>query len=92
MSWSSFGWWILTTVSDITYLVREIHASWSASAQQIEWKGFEDWTYESRKRRNSLLNPAGRGFERWISLRDYAELTLPPGLHESQLNSAWMAR
>ena len=24
------------------YLVREIHAAWSASAQQIEWKGFED--------------------------------------------------
>lgn len=27
------------------YLVREIHASWSASAQQIEWKGYEDETY-----------------------------------------------
>jgi len=24
------------------YLVREIHASWSAAAQQIEWKGFKD--------------------------------------------------
>jgi hypothetical protein len=27
------------------YLVREIHAAWSASAQQIEWKGFEDQMY-----------------------------------------------
>jgi hypothetical protein len=27
------------------FLVREIHASWSASAQQIEWKGFEDATF-----------------------------------------------
>jgi hypothetical protein len=24
------------------YLIREIHAAWSAAAQQIEWKGFED--------------------------------------------------
>jgi hypothetical protein len=24
------------------YLVREIHAAWSASTQQIEWRGFED--------------------------------------------------
>jgi hypothetical protein len=30
------------------YLVREIHASWSAAEQQIEWKGFKDWMYESR--------------------------------------------
>jgi len=27
------------------YLVREIHAAWLASAQQIEWKGFEDRIY-----------------------------------------------
>jgi hypothetical protein len=27
------------------YLVREIHAAWSASAQQIEWKGFKDRIY-----------------------------------------------
>lgn len=27
------------------YLVREIHALWSASAQQIEWKGFDDEAY-----------------------------------------------
>jgi len=27
------------------YLVREIHAAWSASAQQIQWKGFEDEIY-----------------------------------------------
>ena len=31
------------------YLVREIHASWSASAQQIKWKGFEDETYSSEQ-------------------------------------------
>lgn len=24
------------------YLVREIHASWSAAAQQIQWRGFKD--------------------------------------------------
>ena len=30
------------------YLVREIHAAWSASTQQIEWKGFEDETCGSR--------------------------------------------
>jgi hypothetical protein len=27
------------------YLVREVHASWSASSQRIEWRGFEDETY-----------------------------------------------
>ena len=27
------------------YLVREVHAFWSAAAQQIRWKGFEDETY-----------------------------------------------
>jgi hypothetical protein len=27
------------------YLVREIHAAWLASAQQIEWKGFKDRIY-----------------------------------------------
>ena len=27
------------------YLVREIHASWSASAQQIEWNEYEDETH-----------------------------------------------
>ena len=45
------------------YLVREVHASWSASAQQIEWKGFEDNTYGSEqeaersfaRRRESIL-------------------------------------
>ena len=30
------------------YLVREIRASWSAAAQQIDWKGFQDETYESQ--------------------------------------------
>jgi hypothetical protein len=27
------------------YLLREIHAAWSASTQQIQWKGFEDRMY-----------------------------------------------
>ncbi|HXS76761.1 MAG TPA: hypothetical protein VN753_11335 [Terracidiphilus sp.] len=27
------------------FLLREIHAAWSASAQQIQWKGFEDRMY-----------------------------------------------
>lgn len=31
------------------YLVREIHAAWLASAQQIEWKGFEDVIYEDER-------------------------------------------
>lgn len=31
------------------YLVREIHAAWSATAQQIEWKGFEDETCGSQQ-------------------------------------------
>lgn len=31
------------------YLVREIHAAWSAAAQQIEWKGFEDEMCGSRQ-------------------------------------------
>lgn len=38
------------------YLVREIHAAWSASAQQIKWKGFKDWKYENP-------NEAQRSFE-----------------------------
>ena len=46
------------------YLVREIHASWSASDQQIRWMGFEDQTYASRleaqrsfaSRKESLVN------------------------------------
>ena len=25
-----------------SFLVREVHASWSAASQQIEWKSFED--------------------------------------------------
>ncbi|WP_109485505.1 hypothetical protein [Occallatibacter savannae] len=40
------------------YLVREIHAAWSASAQQIEWKGFEDRTYLDE-----------REAERWFASR-----------------------
>ena len=35
----------LGTTAKSRYLVREIHAFWSANAQQIEWKGFEDETY-----------------------------------------------
>lgn len=31
------------------YLVREIHAAWSAAAQQIEWKGFTDQRFETRQ-------------------------------------------
>ena len=31
----------------LRYLVRDIRASWSASAQQIEWIGFKDTTYAS---------------------------------------------
>jgi len=27
------------------FLLREIHAAWSASTQQIQWKGFEDHMY-----------------------------------------------
>jgi len=30
-----------------SFLVREVHAFWSASAQQIQWKGFEDKTFTS---------------------------------------------
>jgi hypothetical protein len=32
-------------IEEHRYLVREIHAAWSAAAQQIEWKGFEDEMY-----------------------------------------------
>jgi hypothetical protein len=32
----------------LRYLVREIRASWSAAAQQIEWKGFDDEAYGTR--------------------------------------------
>ncbi len=55
------------------YLVREIHAAWSASAQQIEWKRFEDAIYESE--RDALKSFAARkstnlsgGFTYTISL------------------------
>lgn len=30
-----------------SYLVREVHAAWSSSAQQIEWKGFEDERFDT---------------------------------------------
>ncbi len=39
----------LGATNELRYLVREIHALWSASARQIEWKGFEDEIYISRQ-------------------------------------------
>ena len=36
-------------IEEHRYLVREIHAAWLASAQQIEWKGFEDEVYENER-------------------------------------------
>lgn len=38
---------------EFRYLVREIRASWSAAAQQIHWKGFEDEVYGSRQEAES---------------------------------------
>lgn len=35
----------LGTTTKSRYLVREIHAFWSAAAQQIEWKGFQDESF-----------------------------------------------
>ena len=32
---------------DERYLVREIRASWSAAAQQVVWKGFEDGIFST---------------------------------------------
>ena len=40
----------------LRYVVREIRASWSASAQEIEWKGYRDETYGTPQE-------AQRGFE-----------------------------
>ncbi|HEY2861801.1 MAG TPA: hypothetical protein VGJ21_25600 [Terracidiphilus sp.] len=31
------------------FLVREIHAAWSASEQQIRWKGYEDESCATRQ-------------------------------------------
>jgi len=39
----------LGSTEELRYLVREIHASWSAAAQAIEWKGFKDRTYGSQQ-------------------------------------------
>jgi hypothetical protein len=39
------------------YLVREIHASWSASGQLINWQGYNDNTYRTPQE-------AQRSFER----------------------------
>jgi hypothetical protein len=39
------------------YLVREVHAKWSASAQEIEWKGFEDRVYlDQEQAKKSFLS------------------------------------
>ena len=56
------------------YLVREIHAAWSARTQQIQWKGFIDETYgneeeafrsfDARKTRNLC---AGFPFETMLN-------------------------
>lgn len=37
----------LGTAASPRFLVREIHASWSASAQQIRWDGYQDETCRS---------------------------------------------
>ena len=34
------------------FLVREIHAAWSASCQQIQWNGYEDEPCQSRSEAN----------------------------------------
>jgi hypothetical protein len=40
-----------------SFLVREIHAAWSAAAQQIEWKGFADERFETpQEAHRSYLN------------------------------------
>lgn len=40
-----------------SFLVREIHAAWSAAAQQIEWKGFRDERFETlQEAHRSYLN------------------------------------
>ena len=41
-----------------SFLVREVHAAWSAAAQQIEWKGFEDERFAS-----------AQAAERWFASR-----------------------
>lgn len=39
------------------FLVREVHAAWSAAAQQIEWKGFEDERFDTTEEaQRSFLN------------------------------------
>jgi hypothetical protein len=56
------------------YLVREVHAAWSASAQQIEWKGFEDRIYLDREeahksfvRRKASVAKAGFPFATMVN-------------------------
>jgi hypothetical protein len=52
-----------------SFLVREVHAAWSAAAQQIEWKGFKDETFASEQEaersfssREASNRKAGYGF------------------------------
>ena len=40
-----------------SFLVREVHAAWSAASQQIQWKGFEDEMFETaQEAHRSFLN------------------------------------
>lgn len=49
-----------TTAKD-RYLVREIHASWSAAAQQIRWNGYDDKTYATpQEAQQSFTNRKAR--------------------------------
>ena len=38
----------LGTAATPRFLVREIHADWSAENQQIQWKGYEDESFGNR--------------------------------------------
>ena len=66
------------------YVVREIHASWSAAAQQIEWKGFRDRTFESQQeaessfdvRRDSIEN-AGFPYRTTLNQSEALRSSLP---------------
>lgn len=57
----------LGSASTPRFLVREIHGSWSASAQQIQWNGYQDetcWTRADATRRfeNRKASLAHSGF------------------------------
>ena len=56
----------LGTTANSRYLVREIHASWSAASQRIEWKGYKDEEFrtpqEARRsfiRHRAFISSAG---------------------------------